>query len=245
MCDLEGRIQKIISALGEASRRAAEKMIEEGRVTVNGRVARLGESMNTSSDTLCIDGRPLDMAPLDKKAYIMLNKPQGFVTTVNDEKGRNTVMDLVAHPLRLFPVGRLDYNSEGLLILTNDGDFANTVMHPKNKVKKKYEVLIPGIKYNEDFEPMKTGMIYEGERYSPAEVQILSHRNRRTLVEITISEGKNHQVRNMCAACGMDVANLKRVSYGPLVLGRLKVGGWRNLSASEVGALMSAASRNK
>lgn len=225
------RLQKLISAAHIASRRAAEQLIVQGRVTVNGRVATLGESADPAVDTILVDGKPLTLG--EARTYIMLNKPRGFVTTLSDEQGRRTVADLVRDAgVRLYPVGRLDLDSDGLLLLTDDGELANALMHPSHVVDKVYRTEVEG-----DVEAalpiLRGAMEIDGYRIRPATVEIAGE----GVLHITIHEGRNRQVRKMCAAAGLRVRRLTRISEGPLSLGDLPLGKWRLLSENEIEAL--------
>ena len=226
---MQQRLQKCISEAGVASRRAAETMISAGRVTVNGQTAQLGAQADPETDIICIDGRPLpSRAP---KRYIMLNKPRGYVTTMHDEHGRKTVADLVASlGERLYPVGRLDLDSEGLLILTNDGEIANCLMHPSHEIPKTYEVDVAGGDLAVAAEAMHAVTELEGYHVRPAEVTVLAPDR----LSVTIHEGRNRQVRRMFDAIGHQVVSLKRVRFGPLQLGDLQRGNWRYLTDEEV-----------
>ncbi len=225
------RLQKILSARGLASRRAAEKMIEEGRVTVNGTVATLGQSADPDTDRIEVDGKPLPTA--DSAVYLMLHKPRGYVTTLSDEKGRKTAAELVAGcGVRVYPVGRLDMDSEGLLLFTNDGDFANLLMHPKHQVDKTYLTWVQD--YSEEaLQRLKKPIELDGYRIRAPKVHVVKP----GLMEITIHEGRNRQVRRMCEAAGMQVTRLKRVREGALSLGNLPLGTWRYLTPEEVSKL--------
>lgn len=222
------RLQKILSARGVASRRAAEKMIEEGRVSVNGAIAFLGQVADAEVDEILLDGKPLPTG--SEHIYIMLHKPRGYVTTLSDEKGRKTAAELVKTcGVRVYPVGRLDMDSEGLLLFTNDGEFANALMHPKHEVDKAY------LTWVEDFSEEAIGRLkrpveLDGYRIRAPKVRIVKP----GLLEITIHEGRNRQVRRMCEAAGMRVTRLKRVREGKLQLGDLPLGAWRYLSDEEV-----------
>lgn len=232
------RIQKILSARGVASRRAAEKMIQDGRVTCNGQVCELGQTADPEKDKIEIDGKPLPGA--GEKVYLLLHKPRGYVTTLADEKGRKNAAQLVADcGARVYPVGRLDMDSEGLLLFTNDGDFANLLMHPKHEVDKTYKVSVTGYT-SEGFEKLKLPVILDGYKIKPPVVQLL-HRPKsaqdKAVLLITIHEGRNRQVRRMCAMAGMDVTRLIRVQEGVLSLGDLSSGKWRYLTESEVESL--------
>lgn len=225
------RLQKIISARGVASRRAAEKMLEEGRVLVNGTVAQLGQSADPDVDEILLDGRPLPSA--EGHVYIMLHKPRGFVTTLSDEKGRRTAAELVENcGTRVYPVGRLDMDSEGLLLFTNDGEFANHLMHPKHEVEKTYLTWVGGYT-PAALERLKQPIELDGYTIRVPEVRAV----RPGLLEITIHEGRNRQVRRMCEAAGMTVTRLKRIREGSLRLEDLPLGQWRHLAPAEVEAL--------
>ena len=225
------RLQKILSGRGVASRRAAEKMITDGRITVNGRVALLGESADPEVDEILLDGRALPSA--SENLYILLHKPRGYVTTVSDERGRKTVMELVQDcPARVYPVGRLDMDSEGLLLLTNDGDFANALMHPKHNVDKTYEVWVIG--YHKAAVALLTRPItLDGYTIRKPEVKLLWEDGGKAKLLITIHEGRNRQIRRMCEAANMQVTRLRRISEGSLKLGDLPLGKWRYLTREE------------
>lgn len=229
------RIQKILSARGVASRRKAEAMITAGRITVNGRVAVLGDSADPDVDEILIDGNCLP-SPTGA-VYIMLHKPRGYVTTLSDEKGRKTVADLVKDcGQRVYPVGRLDYDSEGLLLLTNDGEFANAMMHPKHRVEKTYAVWVSGYR-EEATELLKQPIELDGYKIRPPKVQLVRYEGNKALYHVTIGEGRNRQVRRMCAHAGMDVLRLKRIREGQLELGDLPLGKWRYLTGKEIAEL--------
>ena len=230
---MKQRIQKIITARGVTSRRKAEEMITAGRVTCNGRVCLLGESADPDIDIILLDGKPLPSG--GEYTYIMLHKPRGFVTTLSDEKGRKNVAELVKDcGQRVYPVGRLDMDSEGLLLLTNDGDFANRLMHPKHNVNKTYLVTV------EDYSEVsleKLGLPITLDGYTiakPAVKLIAADEKGRAKLEVVIHEGRNRQVRRMCAAAGMQVIRLVRIGEGDLQLGDLPLGKWRKLTDREV-----------
>ena len=229
------RLQKIISAKGIASRRHAEEMILAGRVTCNGRVCQLGDRADPDVDTILLDGKPLPSTA--EKVYIMLHKPRGFVTTLSDEKGRKNVSLLVADcAVRVYPVGRLDMDSEGLLLFTNDGDFANHLMHPKHEVEKTYRVTVDG--YSEEaVERLKQPIVLDGYTIRPPKVKCIKVTGVKAELLITIHEGRNRQVRRMCDTAGMSVTRLIRISEGQVQLGDLPKGKWRYLSDAEVVAL--------
>ena len=228
------RLQKLLSARGVCSRRQAEEWITAGRVTVNGAVCGLGDSADPDTDTVLIDGKPLP--PEEKRLYIMLHKPRGFVTTMQDEKGRKTAAQLIDCGTRVYPVGRLDMDSEGLLLFTNDGAFANEMMHPKHLVDKTYQVWVE--KYTDEaFQKVKQPVELDGYCIAPPRVQLLHREGNRAMLEITIHEGRNRQVRRMCEMAGMYVTRLRRISQGKLKLGDLPKGKWRYLSSDEIAEL--------
>lgn len=230
---MEERIQKLISACGLASRRAAEEWITAGRVTVNGEKARLGDRADLDRDTVLVDGKPL--APGGGRTYLMLNKPRGYVTTLSDEKGRKTVIDLVAGcGTRVWPVGRLDMDSEGLLILTDDGALTHQLLHPSHEVDKEYLVWVAG-NVNKALPILSAPMTLDGERLAPAQVRRGRDSGGVHQLSVTVHQGKNRQVRRMCAQAGLEVLRLKRVREGPLSLDRsLKAGQWRTLTDREL-----------
>ena len=231
------RLQKIIAARGLCSRRQAEKWIEEGRVRVNGNTAHLGDTADVTEDVIEVDGKRLPKA--GRKVYLMLNKPRGYVTTLSDEKGRKNAAQLVENcGVRVYPVGRLDMDSEGLLLFTNDGDFANLLMHPRHEVNKIYRVWVTGYS-EENLELLKQPIELDGYRIKPPKVRAVHVTGEKAVLEVTIHEGRNRQVRRMCQAANMNVARLKRIAEGALRLGELKEGQWRHLSAQEVEKLLS------
>ena len=229
------RLQKILSARGVASRRAAEEMIKDGRVTVNGVPAALGQTADPQVDQILVDGKPLPDP--QGNVYILLHKPRGFVTTLSDEKGRPDVAQLVADcGVRVYPVGRLDYDSEGLLLLTNDGAFAQRLMHPKHEVDKTYEAWVTG------HHPgcpalLRRSIELDGYRIRQPEVKLLWEDGQKAKYLITIHEGRNRQVRRMCSAGGMQVTRLRRIGEGKLRRGDLPKGKWRYLTAEEFAEL--------
>lgn len=232
---MKERLQKILAARGVASRRKAEEMIAAGRVSCNGMVCAVGDSADPVTDVILLDGKPLPSK--GENVYIMLNKPRGYVTTLSDEKGRRNVAQLVADcGKRVYPVGRLDMDSEGLLILTNDGEFANLLMHPKHQIDKTYRVTVRGFS-EAGLEKLKQPITLDGYRIHPPKVQVLhpsTEINGQAELFITIHEGRNRQVRRMCDAAGMHVLRLVRISEGGLQLGDLPVGAWRYLTEAEV-----------
>ena len=229
------RLQKILSSRGLCSRRKAEEWITAGRVTVNGAVAALGDSADPDVDEIRVDGKELPTP--DDFVYIMLNKPRGYVTTLSDEKGRPNAAQLVDCGKRVYPVGRLDMDSEGLLLFTNDGEFANRLMHPKHEVNKTYRVLVE--RYSEEkLEKLKLPIELDGYQIRKPDVKLLRTRERgQAQILVTIHEGRNRQVRRMCDAAGMNVLRLQRIGEGKLKLGDLPLGIWRHLTREELANL--------
>ena len=233
---MEERLQKLISACGLASRRAAEGWIAAGRVTVNGEKAHLGDRADLGRDTVLVDGRPL--VPGGGRTYLMLNKPRGYVTTLSDEKGRRTVSDLVAGcGVRVWPVGRLDMDSEGMLLLTDDGALTHQLLHPSHEVEKEYLVWVMG-DLRKALPILSAPMVLDGEALAPARVRRGRDSGGVHQLSVTIRQGKNRQVRRMCAQAGLEVLRLKRIREGGLALDRaLEPGQWRPLTQTEVLAL--------
>ena len=230
------RLQKIIASRGLCSRRQAEKWIEEGRVRVNGNTAHLGDTADVTEDVIEVDGKRLPKA--GKKVYLMLNKPRGYVTTLSDEKGRKNAAELVAGcGTRVYPVGRLDMDSEGLLLFTNDGEFANLMMHPRHEVDKIYRVWVTNFA-PEKLEALKEPIELDGYMIKPPRVRPVRMEPTRAILDVTIHEGRNRQVRRMCQAAGLEVARLKRISEGGLKIGELKTGEWRYLEPRELELLL-------
>ena len=233
---MKERLQKIISASGLMSRRAAEELIAAGKVSVNGVTASLGDKAEAETDKILVDGKALPSA--GEKIYIMLNKPRGYVTTLSDEKGRRNVSELVKElGTRLYPVGRLDMYSEGLLIMTNDGDFANRLMHPSHQVDKCYHTWVKGEDMGWAVELLRCPMEIDGYLIRPARVDILELQGNSAVLTVTIHEGRNRQVRKMCECAGLKVTRLLRVSEGGVELGTLKSGKWRRLTEEELNRL--------
>ena len=229
------RLQKILSARGVASRRKAEQMIQNGTVTVNGVTAALGDSADPELDRICVNGQPLPTG--QRFVYILLNKPRGYVTTLSDEKGRPNAAQLVADcGTRVYPVGRLDMDSEGLLLFTNDGAFANALTHPKQEVEKIYEVWTVGYAPGGE-EKLSRPIVLDGYRIRPPKVVLLSADGEKAKFRVTIHEGRNRQIRRMCEAAGMRCTRLRRIQEGSLYLGDLPIGTWRYLTAEEVAEL--------
>lgn len=232
---MEERIQKIMASRGVASRRASEELILQGRVTCNGQVCGLGDRADPEKDTILVDGSPLPSTP--EAIYILLHKPRGYVTTLSDEKGRKNVSQLVSDcPQRVYPVGRLDMDSEGLLLLTNDGELANHLMHPSHVVDKVYQVWVQGFT-PEGVERLSQPIELDGYRIRKPDVKCQKKTGDKALLQITIHEGRNRQIRRMCAIAGMEVQRLKRIREGSLSLGQLPLGKWRYLTKEEVMAL--------
>ena len=235
---MEERLQKLLSAAGVCSRRAAEGYIQAGRVTVNGVPAQLGQRADPDRDDIRLDGQPLGRkaAPL----YLLLNKPRGYVTTLSDEKGRKTVADLVSDcGARVYPVGRLDLDSEGLLLLTNDGALMQHLLHPRHQVEKTYHVTVFG-DIRDAAARLAAVTDLDGEPICPARVSLLRQSGRKAELAVTIHQGKNRQIRRMCAQCGWKVQRLRRVQEHTLELGDLPAGAWRYLTEDEVAALREA-----
>ena len=228
------RLQKILASRGVCSRRKAEEMIAAGRVTCNGVVAKLGDSADPDQDEILLDG--IALPSQDDHVYILLNKPRGYVTTLSDEKGRKNAAQLVADcGKRVYPVGRLDMDSEGLLLFTNDGEFANNLMHPKHEVNKTYRVVVRGYT-DQGLEKLKEPVTLDGYTIRKPEIKLerKSQTSDRAELLVTIHEGRNRQVRRMCDLAGMNVLRLIRISEGKLQLGRLPSGKWRYLTPEEV-----------
>ena len=235
---MEERLQKLLSAAGICSRRTAEAYITAGRVTVNGGTAQLGQRADPDRDAVRVDGKPRNGR--EALVYLLLNKPRGYVTTLSDEKGRRTVADLTMDcGTRVFPVGRLDLDSEGLLLMTNDGELMQHLLHPSDEVEKTYHVSVYGPVAGAAAR-LSAITDLEGEAIRPARVEVLRQTARTAELSITIHEGKNRQIRRMCAACGLTVKRLRRVREHTLELGDLPVGKWRYLTAEETAALKQA-----
>lgn len=231
---MKERIQKILSARGLASRRTAENWIRAGRVRVNGAVCTLGASADPDADRIEVDSVPLPPPP--GKKYLMLNKPRGYVTTLKDEKNRKTAASLVDCGCRVYPVGRLDYDSEGLLLFTNDGQLADRLMHPRANVGKTYEVTVEG-DWRGGEALLARPIVLDGYRIHPPSVRLLRGEGSRAVFEITIREGRNRQIRRMCEAAGLRVLRLRRTQEGTLRLGMLPSGKWRELTKEEIESL--------
>lgn len=233
---MKERLQKILSARGVASRRKAEEMITAGRVFVNGVCASLGDTADPELDQITVDG---DIIPSpQKKVYIILHKPRGYVTTLSDEKGRRNAAELVADcGMRVYPVGRLDMDSEGLLLFTNDGDFAQKMMHPSHEVDKTYLVMVKGYT-SANLELLKQPVTLDGYTIKKPKVRLLETEGEKARLEVVIHEGRNRQVRRMCELAGMEVVRLVRITEGSLRLGNLPRGKWRYLTDEETAGLL-------
>ena len=234
------RVQKVISNLGYASRREVEKLIDEGRILINDEVASLGAKVG-SKDIIKIDGKVIDRTTSNDKVYFLLNKPRGVVSTAKEPEGRKTVTSLIETDIRIYPIGRLDYETTGVLLLTNDGELTNKLTHPKNNIDKVYLAKIKGIITGSDIYKLKTGVVIDSKKTSPARVKLKSFnkKNNTSLVEVTIHEGRNHQVKNMFKAVGYDVIKLSRIRFAFLDVKDLKSGEYRTLTVKEVKKLYS------
>ena len=238
------RLQKYFTDCGVLSRRAAEAEIEAGRVRVNGSVATLGQKIDPELDEVTWRGQTVRPARRAEHVTVMLHKPAGFVTTTSDEQGRPCVTDLLGDlNVRLYPIGRLDMNSTGLLLLTNDGELANLLTHPRNHVPKIYHVAVGGEISNAQLRKLSSPMVIDGYRIRPVKVNCLKAYEHMSELEMTLHEGRNRQIRKMCEAAELHVLSLKRVCMGPLSLGHLPEGKFRHLSPSEVDALRRAAQK--
>ncbi len=227
------RIQKALSECGITSRRKAEELIKQNLVSVNGKTAKIGDKVDLSRDKISVDGKLV--ACEVKKYYIMLHKPRGFVSTMSDELSRKCVADLVRDvPAKIYPVGRLDKDSEGLLLMTNDGDFSNAILHPSRHVEKKYRVTVKPKANEKQLVELSSEMEIDGYKTEPARITVLKDAEDRTVLEVIIKEGRNRQIRKMCEQVGLNVARLKRISIGQLKLGMLQPRQWRDLSIQEV-----------
>ena len=230
------RLQKIIAESGLMSRRAAELVISEGRVQINGRPAKLGDR-GESSDRITLDG--VELPRKEEKRYYMLNKPRGYVCSLHDEQGRKSVRELLpASAGRVYPVGRLDLMSEGLLLLTNDGEFANRVMHPSSRILKTYRTRVEGDGLEARIARLREPLELDGVFVRAVQVRILKKTDREAVLDITIGEGRNREIRRMCAEAGLHVARLTRIAEGELLLGDLPSGRYRPLSAEEIASVM-------
>lgn len=238
----EVRLQKFMAEQGVASRRKSEDLIRAGKVKVNGHIAEIGMKINPRKDLVTVGKQKLTNVKNRKMVYIMLNKPRGYVTTVSDELGRKTVMDLLPDfGCRIYPVGRLDKDSEGLLLLTNDGSFTNCMTHPSHEYAKVYRVTVRPAVNDEILFNLRNGIEIDGRKTSPCEVTVLTEEENRVVLEFILHEGRNRQIRKMCESQGLEVARLKRISIGPIKLGMLKQGDYKELSEQDVKKLLRSA----
>ncbi|MFT3951069.1 MAG: pseudouridine synthase [Oscillospiraceae bacterium] len=238
------RIQKIIADLGYCSRRKAEELIAQNRVKLNGHPCALGDKADPRQDSISIDGETLHIEKNKEYHYIMLHKPRGYVTTMKDELDRKNVTELLTDvAARVYPIGRLDKNSEGLLLFTNDGRFANQIMHPSGHITKTYRVTIRPDISDDQLARMSAGVEIDGRMTAPCLINVLSKEQGRVVLQMVIGEGRNRQIRKMCEAVGVEVARLKRTAIGPLRLGMLKPGEFRELTAEELRAIRNALSK--
>lgn len=238
----EVRLQKFVAEQGVASRRKSEDLIRAGKVKVNGHVAEIGMKINPRKDLVTVGKQKLTNVKNRKMVYVMLNKPRGYVTTVSDELGRKTVMDLLPDfGCRIYPVGRLDKDSEGLLLLTNDGSFTNCMTHPSHEYAKVYRVTVRPAVNDDILFNLRNGIEIDGRMTAPCEVTVLTEEENRVVLEFILHEGRNRQIRKMCESQGLEVARLKRISIGPVKLGILKQGDYRELSEQDVKKLLRSA----
>lgn len=244
MRDNKIRLQKHLSKCGIASRRKAEELIEQGKVKINGHIASLGAKVDPKRDKVTVRGKAV--VPVNEKTYIMLNKPRGYITTMRDELGRKNVSELTADAgARLFPVGRLDRDSEGLLIMTNDGDFANKLTHPSSHVNKTYRVTVRGNAEEEQILQMKEGISLDGKKTLPCDCFVAERKADRTVLIFIIHEGRNRQIRRMCEAVGLEVMRLKRTEIAGVKLGMLPQGKWRPLNEREMRRLTGVSQKSE
>ena len=246
MANNEVRLQKFLADNGVASRRKSEELIAQGKVKVNGHVAYIGQKVNPRKDLVTV-GKQKIVPPRNKKmVYIMLHKPRGYVTTVSDDRERKTVMELVSDiDERIYPVGRLDKDSEGLLILTNDGSFTNAMTHPSHNYAKVYRVTVRPKVTDEMLYNMRNGIEIDGKKTAPCEITVLTTEENRVVLEFILKEGRNRQIRKMCESQGLEVARLKRTAIGPIKLGMLPQGKYRELSEQEIKKLLRSAGHSE
>ncbi len=242
----EVRLQKFMAEQGVASRRKSEDLIRAGKVKVNGHVAEIGMKINPRKDLVTVGKQKLTNVKNRKMVYVMLNKPRGYVTTVSDELGRKTVMDLLPDfGCRIYPVGRLDKDSEGLLLLTNDGSFTNCMTHPSHEYAKVYRVTVRPSVNDDILYNLRNGIEIDGRMTAPCDVTVLTEQENRVVLEFILHEGRNRQIRKMCESQGLEVARLKRISIGPIKLGMLKQGDYRELSEQDVKKLLRSAGHSE
>ncbi len=244
MADINIRLQKYMADNGIASRRKSEELIKSGKVKVNGHKALIGQKINPKKDIVSVQGKKIQKD--DRLYYIMLNKPRGYVTTTKDELGRKSVLSLInGIDARIYPVGRLDKDSEGLLLLTNDGEFTNALTHPSHNVRKVYSVTIKPVVEENKIKELESGVVIDGKKTAPCTVKIVETREDRMMLEFSISEGRNRQIRKMCESIGAQVIRLKRISEGDVGLNGLKLGQWRHLETKEIKKLAGPAIAQK
>lgn len=239
------RLQKVLADSGIASRRKAEELIAAGAVKVNGVAAKIGDKVDPKTDKIIVKGKPVE-THAQNNIYIMLHKPRGFITTMSDEMDRRCVAELVKEiPERIYPVGRLDRESEGLLLMTNDGAFANAMTHPSRHVPKTYRVTVRPSVTEDQLTQIAVGIEIDGRKTAPADVRVISQEPGRVVLEIVLYEGRNREIRKMCESLGLEVARLKRTAVGSVRLGMLQQGKWRELTADEIKRLKTAAKADK
>lgn len=244
MADSKVRLQKFLAESGVASRRKSEELIADGKVKVNGKVASIGDKVDPKRDTVTVSGKKI--VKRKEFTYILLHKPRGFITTMSDEMDRKCVAELIRDvPVRVYPVGRLDRESEGMLLFTNDGEFANAMTHPTKHVPKTYRVTVRPSITEDQITQLTTGIIIDDRKTAPAQVRVITKEEGRVVLEIILYEGRNRQIRKMCEAVGLEVARLKRTAIGSIKLGMLAQGSWRELSEDEVRKLMIAADMDR
>lgn len=244
MADSKVRLQKFLAESGVASRRKSEELIADGKVKVNGKVASIGDKVDPKRDTVTVSGKKI--VKRKEFTYILLHKPRGFITTMSDEMDRKCVAELIKDvPVRVYPVGRLDRESEGMLLFTNDGEFANAMTHPTKHVPKTYRVTVRPSITEDQITQLTTGIIIDDRKTAPAQVRVITKEEGRVVLEIILYEGRNRQIRKMCEAVGLETIRLKRISMGSLKLGSLGPGKFRELKKEEVSALKRAAQKSK
>ena len=240
------RIQKFFTDCGVLSRRAAEEEIKAGRVLVNGEVAQIGQKIDPERDRVTYRGKPVTMDTHPRNVYVMLNKPRGYVTTMHDEQGRPCVTELIKDiPVRVYPIGRLDMDSEGLLLLTNDGELANKLTHPRHEIPKIYHVKIAGTVTQDQLKALGKPMNIDGYVIQPVEVKLISIQSDHCILRMTLYEGRNRQIRKMCQSQKLSILTLRRIAIGDLELGNLTPGQWRYLTQSQVQYLKSNGTTKK